>query len=319
VSYTVIRLRIVPTMNHLRTALLAVLALSFSVVAGGGTAGAAPRVATFTDAAVQSFARGVVSPVGANDFRCTSSSPPVVLVHGTWENAFDTWSALTPALRDAKRCVFSLNFGKGRDLIGRTAGVFGTGPIETSAGELKKFIDVVQSKTGAGRVDLVAHSQGGIVARYYLKFLGGSKAANRLVTLGTTQTGLLSPRLAQVAARLRAAGLPVGDIVEQVTGQAIAERLTQSTLLNRLNAGGPLLPGITYTTVNSRTDELNTDLSQTQLPVAASVTNFVVQDGCEINGVGHFNLPYDPRSVALTLRGLGISVPLTCARELSPL
>lgn len=258
-------------------------------------------------------------PPGSNDYGCKSSSSPVVLVHGTWENAFDTWSALTPALRAANRCVFALNFGKGTDIIGRNRGVFGTGPIESSAAELEKFVKLVATRTGARSVDVVAHSQGGIVARYFMKFLGGRNSVSHLVTLGTAQTGLLSPRLADVAARLMTAGVPVGPIVEQVTGEAIAERLTQSDLLARLNTGGPLLPGVTYTTVNSRTDELNTELQQTQLPRNPLVTNLVVQDGCARNMVGHFNLPYDPRSVALTLRGLEISAPLTCASEVSRL
>lgn len=152
-----------------------------------------------------------------------------------------------------------------------------------------------------------------------MKFFGGESRVSRLVTLGTAQTGLLSPRLASVAARLRAAGVPVGPIVERVTGEAIAERLTQTALLTRLNSAGPLLPGISYITVNSRTDELNTELSQTQLPSTASVTNLVVQDGCLLDQVGHFNLPYDPRSVALTLRGLGVRAALPCAREVSRL
>lgn len=258
-------------------------------------------------------------PPGANNYACKSSSAPVVLVHGTWENAFDTWSAFTPALLKAKRCVFTLNFGKGTDLIGRNPGVYGTGPIESSAAELAEFVKLVAGRTGASRVDVVAHSQGGVVARYFMKFLGGQKKVARLVTLGTAQTGLLSPRLAGVAARLRAAGVPVGAIVEQVTGQAIAERLTQSDLLTRLNAGGPLLPGVSYTTVNSTTDELNTDLRQTQLPAGPSAANLIVQDGCARNRVGHFNLPYDPRSVALALRGVGVSVSLPCAREVSRL
>lgn len=274
---------------------------------------------TFADAAAQSISSGEVSPPGANDYRCKSVDSPVVLVHGTWENGFDTWSAVTPALRAAKRCVYTLNFGKSDDLIGRTPGVFGTGPIESSARELANFVAGVKARTGANRVDVVAHSQGGIVARYFIKFLGGQGSVDRLVTLGTAQTGLLSPRLASVAARLAAAGVPVGDLVQRVTGQAIAERLTQSSLLTRLNAGGPLVPGITYTTVNSTTDELNTDLAQTQLPSSPSVTNLVVQRGCPQNRVGHFNLPYDPRSVALTLRGLGVPVPLPCGPGVSPL
>src|SRR5438132_903822 len=49
--------------------------------------------------------------------------------------------------------------------------------------------------TGAAKADLVGHSQGGMMPRYYLKFLGGAAHVDKLVALapsnhGTTLDGL---------------------------------------------------------------------------------------------------------------------------------
>lgn len=148
-------------MKTSRAAIAAGLALALSAVAAPVVAQAEPgHPTTFIDAAVRSLRSNQVTPPGANNYRCKSDDKPVILVHGTWENAFNTWSALTPALMAAKRCVFTLNFGKGDDLIGANRGVFGTGPIETSASELARFVQLVQTRTNSPKVDVVAHSQG---------------------------------------------------------------------------------------------------------------------------------------------------------------
>jgi pimeloyl-ACP methyl ester carboxylesterase len=40
-----------------------------------------------------------------------------------------------------------------------------------------------------GRIDLVTHSMGGLVARFYLQQLGGARRVDRLITLGTPHHG----------------------------------------------------------------------------------------------------------------------------------
>src|SRR5689334_18961112 len=83
---------------------------------------------------------------------------PVVLVHGTFENA-SMWTTVSPQIQAAGYCVFSLNYGNNA-----------TGDIPTSAAQLGSFVDQVLAQTGASKVDLVGHSQGGMMPRYWMKF-----------------------------------------------------------------------------------------------------------------------------------------------------
>jgi triacylglycerol lipase len=58
--------------------------------------------------------------------------------------------------------------------------------IEHAARALRDFL---RHSVRGGRVDLVCHSLGGLVARVYLEQLGGSRRVDRCITLGTPHKG----------------------------------------------------------------------------------------------------------------------------------
>ncbi|MFN2376606.1 MAG: esterase/lipase family protein [Candidatus Binatia bacterium] len=60
---------------------------------------------------------------------------------------------------------------------------------QTSASKLGTYIQNVLVKTGASRVDIIAHSNGGLVARWYMAKLGGSAKVNQFVAIGTPHKG----------------------------------------------------------------------------------------------------------------------------------
>ena len=60
------------------------------------------------------------------------------------------------------------------------------GSLEGLALGLKRTLD---ARVAGGRIDLVAHSMGGLVARFYLQQLGGARRVDRLITLGTPHHG----------------------------------------------------------------------------------------------------------------------------------
>jgi triacylglycerol esterase/lipase EstA (alpha/beta hydrolase family) len=83
----------------------------------------------------------------------------------------------------------------GRRLASRGIGpLYGTSyfslqSVKRSAEKLAKFIDAVRLQERAQRVDIVAHSLGGTVARYYIERLDGAKHVQRLVTIGSPHRG----------------------------------------------------------------------------------------------------------------------------------
>nr|AIT56389.1 esterase LC-Est3 [uncultured bacterium] len=60
---------------------------------------------------------------------------------------------------------------------------------ETSASQLRSFVNTVRSRHGNAQVTIIAHSNGGLVARWYRVMLGGSSANNRFISLGSPHSG----------------------------------------------------------------------------------------------------------------------------------
>lgn len=61
--------------------------------------------------------------------------------------------------------------------------------IQDIARNLRDTIDWIEEFTGSDRVDIIAHSMGGVVARYYINKLGGNDAVRKLVFMGVPSFG----------------------------------------------------------------------------------------------------------------------------------
>ncbi|MFJ9041354.1 esterase/lipase family protein [Streptomyces sp. NPDC102406] len=220
---------------------------------------------------------------GWNDYSCKPSAThprPVVLVHGTFGNSVDNWLVLAPYLVKRGYCVFSLDYGQlpGVPLFN------GLGPIAASARQLDSFVDKVRGATGVTKVDLVGHSQGGMMPRYYLKFLGGAAEVNALVGIapdnhGTTLSGLtkLLPYFPGIEPLLTLAT------------PALADQIAGSDFVEKLNAGGDTVPGVHYTVIATRYDEVVTPY-RTQFLDGPGVRNVVVQDLCPVDLSEHVTI-----------------------------
>jgi triacylglycerol lipase len=63
---------------------------------------------------------------------------------------------------------------------------------KTSASDLQKFVATVRANNGNVPVSIVAHSNGGLVTRWYRAKLGGSAEVRRFVSLGSPHKGTQS-------------------------------------------------------------------------------------------------------------------------------
>ncbi|TQC46908.1 alpha/beta fold hydrolase [Rhodococcus sp. WS4] len=252
-------------------------------------------------------------PPGANDWDCrpTTAHPrPVVLVHGTASDMATTWRVLSPELKAEGYCVFALNYGGAPRAVPPFTTVWGVQDIRSSARELATFVDAVRSRTGSRQVDIVGHSQGGTMARQYLRFEGGANFANpaenkvhSLVTLGatnhgTTWDGDILVRLRELAA---AHGFDNETLDQFLFGVAVSQQTVGSSLLEELNLDGDVDAGVNYTVIASRTDTMVTPPESTFLSSdgRASVNNVWVQDRCPSEQTSHNGLLSDAQSLYL--------------------
>ena len=225
-----------------------------------------------------------ISPPGANDWSCKPSAAhpyPVVLVPGTFESMEKNWSTLSPVLKSQGYCVFALNYGA-------TNGIYATAPVKDSANELAPFVDAVRSATGAKQVDLVGHSQGGMMPRYYMGFLGGAKYVHQLVGIAPSNHGtegvILPPPDLVPTPDYTAAGCA-----------ACADQQAGSPFMQELNSIGDAVAGPAYTVISTTHDEVVIPYNTQYLSGSArQVTNITIQDKCPADVIEHDQAPNDP-------------------------
>lgn len=264
-----------------------------------------------------------VSPPGSNDFSCKPSAEhptPVILVPGTFETMLKNWSATSPVLKNAGYCVFALDYGA-------VNGVPASGPIEDSAAQLGHFVDAVLGATGAKQVDLVGHSQGGMMPRYYIKFLGGTKTVHSLIGIAPSNHGTTGkPNPLSYVPGAPAAGdgapstapLPTAPATPVVpptgtpappapgdSNSAGAQQSAGSAFLTNLNAGGDIQGQVYYTTIATTHDEIVTPYTSEALAGPADqVTNVVIQNFCPLDPIEHDQAPNDPIVQEIVLAAL---------------
>jgi pimeloyl-ACP methyl ester carboxylesterase len=283
-------------------------ASSIAVLAGGLCAASASASAsaqlpvTYSAAAAitATFNSPATSPPGANNFSCrpTAAHPyPVVLVHGTLGNMNDSWQAASPILVNHGYCVFAFNYGGSSP----TADFQATGDIAASAGQLAAFVSTVLAATGAAKVDIVGHSQGGMMPRYYIDFLGGAAKVDKLIALAPTNYGTTLDGLTALGATL---GLlaPVNSLLSTQCLSCVQQEVG-SPFITNLDVQ-PTVPNVQYTVIESVDDEVVTPYTNAFLPAAANVTNITVNRQCILDGSDHLEIIYDPIALADMLNAL---------------
>lgn len=286
-----------------RLTLVALAAAMLTLFAGVGSASAALPVSyNFPQAVGESLISGAAAPAGANNWKCKPSKAnprPVVLVHGTTENQRMNWNALSPLLKNDGYCVYTFNYGAGSFTLGQ---FYGLAPIASSAAELKTFVDQVLSSTKASKVDIVGHSQGGMMPRWYIQKLGGASKVGTLVGLAPSNQGTSMSGIADLGNLIPG----LADTFVYSWCGACEDQVAGSAALTELNAGGGTSPGVKYVNILTKYDEVVTPYTNGRLS-GSNVKNITVQDGCILDFSEHLAISYDRRALWHVRDALGTS------------
>ncbi|MER6047310.1 alpha/beta fold hydrolase [Streptomyces sp. NPDC001793] len=257
-----------PHKRSFRALACTVSALALAMTAGTASASAAP-----VDAKTGKSGKTVTS--GWNNWSCKPSaahSNPVVLAHGTWENRWDNWFVLAPYLVKRGYCVYSLDYGQ----LPYTPGIGGQASIPESAGELSAYVDKVLESTGAKKVDIVGHSQGGgALPRYYLNFLDGAAKVDKLVGIAPSNHGTTASGLGTLARMIP--GVSTGL---SLVAPGVEDQITGSEFMKKLNSKPDTVPGVKYTVLATKYDEVVTPY-KTQFLSGPNVRNVELQKLCK--------------------------------------
>jgi triacylglycerol lipase len=159
---------------------------------------------------------------------------------------------------------------------------FGLADIRDSAASLNRFVDQVRSTTGAQKVDLIGHSQGGLTGRYYIKNLGGAAEVDSMISLSSLHYGT---SVANLGAFL---------LLGNCAGIAGCEQMRiGSSFLNELNAGDDTIGNVSYTNFATIFDELVIPYTNGFLRNDGNNVNVTVQAQCPLRVVEHIGVAFD--------------------------
>ena len=202
--------------------------------------------------------------------------PPAVLLHGFVDNRSVFVLLRRSLARHGWRHLECLNYSPL------------TCDIRTAAELLGRHIEEICARTGRSEVDIVGHSLGGLIARYYVQCLGGDHRVRTLVTLGTPHSGTSVAPLASAH-----------PIVRQMRpGSAVIEELRTPA------------PGC-----RTRFVSFWSDLDQLMVPVETACIDHpdLIAQNVRVSGIGHLALPVHPAVAAGIREALGSSQPATGA------
>ncbi|KAF9410098.1 hypothetical protein BGZ94_001759 [Podila epigama] len=231
--------------------------------------------------------------IGVNNWNCKLNPQhpvPLVLVHSTFPTSNINWIYHGTRFQMKGYCAFQLDYG----LVPQLPLIGGMDWIEKSALQLKVFIDKVLAATNSTKVDLLGHSQGGLMPIYYLKRLGGADKVRKFGALAPATHGTDGSGLAQLT---RTIG--IYDILYKTVSKfcySCTQMLFDSKFLKDLYAdGGDTVPGVEYLFLATKYDQVITPYTRAFLKgVNPLVQNKLIQDYCPFDITMHAGMFMNP-------------------------
>ena len=245
---------------------------------------------TFAGGAAAAPPASAAPSSGFNDWNCRPSAAhpePLLLLHGLGGNGPGNYATLGPYLASLGYCTYSPTYGEEFPPFP----VGGLVSITQSSQEIAGVLDHILATSGAAKVDIIGHSEGGFQSLYIPKVLQYSNKVARVVAIAPPTHGTTFAGLVDVAGLLGIRS-QVDFVLNTFGCPACDELITDGSAVAALNNGPIAQSGVAYTIIASRSDELVTPTS-TAFVNEAGVHNEYVQDSCPLDVVGHVGLAFD--------------------------
>lgn len=282
------------------------------------------------DAFTANFTAGPNDPPPGSNLPCTPSTAhprPVVLVHGLAADQSDNWAALAPFMANHGYCVFSLTYGTNPAAPAYLDRIGGLADMTQSAKTLARFVQHVRKVTGARKVDLIGHSEGGTMPDWYLKFDHGNRYVDHFVDLSGVLHGTTLFVAGDLFSLAQQLGLTDrGSAFFDAYCASCMEFLPTSTWMKALDAPHPTasadeaatcrtdgvaVAGVKYVSIATRNDELVRPPTSDFIKPACgsahnriSVHNILIQDKCAQDQSDHLSIAADPNVARIILNSL---------------
>lgn len=223
-------------------------------------------------------------PEGVNHWGCKPAPGKgnVVLIHGTFSSTMLSYGALGPRLANAGYCVYARDFGaKDEDDWFK-----GMDSVEHSAREIGVFIDKIIRSSGNPTVDLIGHSQGGLIGFYLIKIKGYESKINRFIAMAPSVSGT------SIASE--------PDSKTEAYCRACTDQHPDSEVIRKLHDGPVTRPGVKYTILATRNDYIVRPIEK-QFVLEPDVQNLYIQDRYPGKFATHSNMLYDNDVLNLVL------------------
>ncbi|KQX59087.1 MULTISPECIES: alpha/beta fold hydrolase [unclassified Streptomyces] len=191
----------------------------------------------------------------------TPGRRPVILLHGFVDNRSVFVLLRRSLLRHGRDRVESLNYSPL------------TCDLRAAAELLGRRVEEIRARTGHAEVDIVGHSLGGLIARYYVQCLGGDARVRTVVMLGTPHSGTTVAPLADAHPLVRQMR-PGSEVLRELAGPATGCR--------------------------TRFVSFWSDLDQVMVPVETARLDHpdLLVHNVRVSGIGHLALPVHPTVAA---------------------